>query len=85
MSELGNPGPEAFFLEVASDDGPTGSGCSMLVYRTYAVGDKQFLPIPEHTEIFPQCPDFLVLRGDRRGNRSGFFLELSKVKRLWRL
>lgn len=70
------------FLEVASDDGSTGSSCSVLACGAYSVGDKQFLPVPEHTEILPQCPYFLVMCGDCRGNRSGFFLESSKVKGL---
>lgn len=83
MLGSGNLGLRRSFLEVASDDGSTVSSCSVLVCRTYAVGDQQFLPVPEHTEILSQCPHFLVLRGDRRGNRSGFFLESSKVKRFW--
>lgn len=83
MLGSGNFGLRRSFLEVASDDGSTVSSCSVLVCRTYAVGDQQFLPVPEHTEILPQCPHFLVLRGDRRGNRSGFFLESSKVKGFW--
>lgn len=82
MSGSGNLGLGGYFLEAASDDGSTGSSCSMLVYRTYAVGHRQFLPIPENTEILPQCPHFLILRGDCRGKRSGLFLESSKVKGL---
>jgi hypothetical protein len=83
MSGLESLDLGGYFLEVASDDGSTGSSCGMLVYRTYAVGDRQFLPILENTEILRQCPHFLVIRGDCRGNRSGFFFELSKVKGFW--
>lgn len=68
MSRSGNLGLGGSFLEAALSDGPTGSGCSMLVYRTYAAGDRQFPPIPENTEILPQCPYFLVMRRDCRGN-----------------
>lgn len=55
----------------------------MLVYRKYAIGDRQSLPIPKNTKILPQRPHFLVIRGNRRVDRSNFFLELSKVKGLW--
>ena len=83
MSGPVNLGLGECLLQVPSDVGPTGSNCSMLVYRTYAIGDRQSLPILKDTKILRQCPHFLVMRGDRRVNRSRFFSELSKVKGLW--